>query len=70
MAEKLKRLTAARKRSYLQRGGCCPYCRSESISGESVDIDSNRAFQEVSCSECGRSWLDIYRLTDVEEIKK
>ncbi len=70
MTEKLKTLTAARKRSYLRHGGGCPYCRSESVTGESVDIDGNAVSQEVSCQDCGRTWRDIYRLADVEEGEK
>lgn len=66
MSENVK-LTAARRRSYLRRGSCCPYCRSESITGESVDIDGKHASQDVSCQECERTWRDIYRLADVEE---
>ncbi len=69
MAEKLKALTAARKLAYLRRGASCPYCRSESITGESVDIEGRHASQEVGCQECGRTWRDIYRLADVEEIE-
>lgn len=64
-----KKLTPARRRSYLRRGSCCPYCRSESITGESVDIEGNQAYQEVSCQECCRTWRDIYRLDSVEEIE-
>ena len=69
MAKKLKTLTAARKLAYLRRGASCPYCRSESITGDSVDIEGNRASQEVSCQNCGKTWRDIYRLADVEEIE-
>ncbi len=68
MADKLKRLTARRKQSYLRHGGRCPFCMSESITGESVDIGGAQASQEVSCQECGRSWCDVYRLVNVEEI--
>ena len=66
MAEKLKKLTTGKKRSYLRRGSCCPYCRSESITGESVDIGDAQALQEVDCQDCGRRWHDVYRLADVE----
>ncbi|MCX6984217.1 MAG: hypothetical protein NT118_05615 [Lentisphaerae bacterium] len=69
MTEKLKTLTVARRRSYLRRGASCPYCRSESITGESVDIEGNRAVQQVSCQECCRTWRDIYRLADLEEVE-
>lgn len=68
MAEKLKTLTLARKRSYLRRGSSCPYCRSESVTGESVNIEGRQASQEVSCQECERTWRDVYRLADVEKI--
>ena len=69
MKKKMERLTSRKKSLYLQRGGYCPYCRSESVTGESVDIDSPSATQEVSCQNCGRTWRDIYRLADLEEIK-
>lgn len=68
MAKKLKTLTTAQKRSYLRSGGSCPYCRSESITGESVDIEGKHASQEVTCQECFRTWRDIYRLAGVEDI--
>jgi len=68
MADKLKKLTVKKKRSYLRHGSCCPYCGSISITGESVDIDGTGAWQEVDCQECGRRWRDVYRLADVEEI--
>lgn len=68
MAKELNKLTAAQKRKYLRRGECCPYCKSESITGESLDIEGKHASQKVSCQDCEREWLDIYRLADVEEI--
>ena len=68
MAKKLKTLTLARKLAYLRRGSSCPYCRSESVTGESVDIEGNQASQEVACQECERTWRDIYRLVGVEEL--
>jgi len=69
MDDKVKGLTAKRKRSYLRRGGNCPYCGSYAITGDSVDIEGAGASQEVSCQECGRSWRDVYTLTNVEEIE-
>lgn len=68
MADKLKKLTVKKKRSYLRHGSCCPYCGSISITGESVDIEGAGASQEVSCHECERRWRDVYRLTNVKEI--
>ena len=68
MEDKAKALTASRKRSYLRHGSTCPYCGSDAITGGSVDIEGAGASQEVSCQECGRSWRDVYRLVNVEEV--
>ncbi|HCE42884.1 MAG TPA: hypothetical protein DET40_05000 [Lentisphaeria bacterium] len=68
MPDKTEAISAEKKRSYLRHGGKCPYCGSESITGESVDIEGTGASQEVSCKECGRSWRDVYRLVNVEEV--
>ena len=60
-------LTAKQKEKYLKKGGnICPFCESESICGEGVDIDGTFATQEVSCSECGESWEDVYKLFGIE----
>lgn len=68
MEDKAKGFTASRKRSYLRHGSTCPYCGSNAITGDSVDIEGSGAWQEVYCQECGRRWRDIYRLVNVEEV--
>ncbi len=47
------------------RTGHCPYCGSENIEGQSIDIDGDTAEQEVGCNDCNKSWYDKYRLTGV-----
>ena len=44
-------------------GTKCPYCGSENISGEHVEVDAGGATQEVGCTDCGKSWYDCYSLT-------
>ena len=46
--------------------GQCPRCKSTHISGDSIDIDSNTATQDVTCSDCELGWTDIYTLTSIE----
>ncbi len=66
-----KKLTKKQVKRHLATGSSCPFCMEEvNITGESVDIEGNRASQQVACQECGRTWRDIYRLADVEEIKE
>jgi hypothetical protein len=62
-------LTPEQKTLYLEsHGGVCPFCHSSDISGGSVDIEANIAWQEVTCQEpeCGETWQDVYTLTSVE----
>lgn len=56
---------------YLDSGGNkCPICSSKNIMClENVQVDSDSAWQEVECHDCGGLWRDIYRLIDVEIIE-
>ena len=62
-----KSLTKQEIRRYLKNPGKCPYCGSKDITGKSIDVDGERATQEVICEACQRSWLDVYTLTGVME---
>jgi hypothetical protein len=46
--------------------GLCPACQGNDITGDSVQIDDNRASQSVGCSDCDAEWTDVYTLSDVE----
>ena len=60
-------MTKKQKSDYLKSGFAhCPYCKSNNISGDGIDIESDYAIQEVTCYDCGRSWRDHYKLVDVE----
>jgi hypothetical protein len=60
-------MTDEQREQYLASHGLrCPWCRSEMIEGDSVEVDSGHASQEVHCVDCGREWRDIYKLVDVE----
>lgn len=51
-------------KGYLDNGGVkCPICKSGDISGDEWNADAGGATQEVSCENCGASWLDCYNLT-------
>lgn len=48
---------------YLAKKGVhCPFCGSDEISGESINVDAGAAEQEVSCLVCGAQWTDTYLL--------
>lgn len=63
-----KTLTADEKAAYVSSGySTCPYCKSTSIGGDSIEVDGNTASQEVSCGNCDRNWADVYTLTAIVE---
>ena len=53
---------------YVVHAGHCPFCGSEDIEGDGVDVDGDGATQEVSCSSCEASWYDTYQLTGYRTI--
>lgn len=61
------RLTVTKKKEYLDASHKCPYCGSEDISGGFVEVDAEGAWQDIGCASCGKHWVDVYRLVDIEE---
>jgi len=61
-------LTKERKQAYFDADGeICPFCNGSYIEGEQITIDKDRATQEVRCLDCGKYWVDTYKLVAVEE---
>lgn len=57
-------------KEYVAAGGTvCPYCRSENITGSSIEVDAGGASQEIYCSDCTHCWYDTYTLTGYEAIE-
>jgi hypothetical protein len=44
----------------------CPLCKSENISGGHVEIDSDSAWQPVTCDDCGYDWNEVYNFARAE----
>jgi len=55
---------------YRRTPGMCPFCGGENITGESVDINSYAAYQEINCADCEETWFDVYELQGYERIKR
>lgn len=53
---------------YVQHQGTkCPYCDSQDLEGGCMEGDGNAVYLPVTCLECGKTWSDIYTLTDILE---
>ena len=67
MNEKSQPLTAEQKEAYLKDSGKCPRCKSTDITGDSIEVDGDSAWQNVSCSECNETWTDVYTLSYIDD---
>jgi len=55
------------KQTYVKlRGGYCPFCESRNLNPSSSVFDKGNAYQYLDCLDCGRSWIEVYNLTDLE----
>ena len=50
------------KQYVLKKGTHCPYCNSENIEGQHVEITDSGAEQEICCLDCDKEWFDFYKL--------
>ncbi len=63
MKTKLTREAVAR---YVTRAFAhCPFCGSDQVTGDAVDIDGMSASQEVTCDACNEEWRDVYTLVGI-----
>ena len=67
----MEELTTEQKEQYLSGWMRCPICQCEDIraedAGETID---NKMTQQISCYDCGASWIDIYTLMDIELVNR
>jgi transposase-like protein len=63
-----KVLTKTMRAQYLKEGGVsCPFCRESDISGGFVETEHGSCFQRITCSDCGSTWTDEYRLVNLSQ---
>jgi len=51
------------------KGTICPYCSSKYITAGTIDAEEAKAWQDISCDDCGSEWRDIYELKTIVEVK-
>jgi Zn ribbon nucleic-acid-binding protein len=58
-------LTEEQIKKYIACPVNCPYCDSDDIFSDPVDISDDSA--DVECYACGKTWKDIWTITDIQE---
>lgn len=64
-------ISKSQKRKYLAAGGSrCLFCESHDLEvlGQ-ADSDDSATRHLVHCYGCGKKWIDVHDLVDVEEIE-
>lgn len=55
------------RRKYLaSHGDVCPYCGTDQIGSQEIDMEKNILTIRCSCSRCEREWHDVAKLVDVK----
>lgn len=57
-----KREATDRYFDHLKYGNVCPFCGSEEIEGEQLDVNGTAATQQCYCHACDGVWTDTYQL--------
>ena len=53
-------------RHYLENKGLsCMYCDEGNVEGGDLEFEMGRIEHEMRCTDCGRRWIDVYKLSDV-----
>ena len=61
-------MTKEQIENYLEYGGLyCPLCSSSNLT--TIGGMDEDGCQSVKCLACGKMWIDVYTLTDAEEIR-
>lgn len=67
----MAKITDEMRKEYVDDFGVsCPFCHSEDIEAGSWDFGVGEFWQDVRCNSCRNMWVDIYRLTGVEEYER
>ncbi len=56
-------ITTAIRQKHLADPTVCPWCGGGLHGDSAPEVDEGVATQEIECTECNRSWCDVYRLS-------
>ena len=48
----------------------CPYCLSVNIIGYQIVYGNETILQKIGCVNCNKQWVEVYKLTNIEEVQK
>lgn len=55
-------------RQYPTSVDLCPFCGSNAVEGSVIQADTDTAWQDVFCGDCGKEWQDVYGLLGFQEL--
>ena len=59
-------LTPNDEQEYVECPSECPYCHSDNIESDPLDVDGKTAWARVTCQSCRRYWEDVFELKYID----
>lgn len=60
------------KKQFIREGGAnavgCPFCKHPTSFGPLNSVENGSIEQEVTCPNCKKRWMEVFRLADVREL--
>lgn len=61
-------ITPERQKWYLKHHGVqCPFCHSYNLDADPMGFDIELQTMEITCLDCGETWVDEYELKGIKE---
>jgi hypothetical protein len=59
-----------KQQNYLDNPNHCPNpeCLCDDIDADHMQVDDGGAWQNVTCANCGWTWVDVYGLTGISSV--
>lgn len=62
------RITKAIQKAYLADPTQCPWCQGTLQADAAPEVDEGFVTQEIDCTECNRSWSDLYTIVGMRSL--
>jgi len=62
MSKKKQKKADELQEKYLKDPNHCPFCGYDGISADHIEADDTKAWRDVECPQCGKSWTEGFEL--------
>lgn len=63
-------ITKEQQEQYLVNPDACPVCGGENLEGGEIEFDTDEAWRNVMCEDCGHQWVECFKLWCIDNLEK